>query len=142
MLAVVVVDQRVKQWIARRLPRPRAIGPLVLCRSLHVERLAPRRLWGGPLGAAAVLLAILLGIGGTRALLGRDAAAPLLALSVAAGGAASNVLDLWRHDGIVNGAAWNGRLTFNLADLAIAGGAALALGLWLGAVGLAGASEP
>lgn len=133
-LLVLSVDQAVKHWVTQRRSMRMTLGPrMVLRRTLHAEGLLQRVLWRSTLGAAAVLFAILLGLGLAYEHFGDAASLSLLALSAGLGGATSNAFDLHHHGGVVNcvdvamSARGSDRLALNPADLAIAGAVLVAL---------------
>jgi lipoprotein signal peptidase len=124
-VTVLAVDQAAKVRLAAALGGRRA-GPLASSRSLHVPHRGVRTLWRDHRIASAVWLAALLGTAAAWRLLGEAGTLPFLALATALGGAASNLTDLRRHGGIVNCATWSGRVSFNVADVAIVSGAVAA----------------
>lgn len=135
MGSVLLVDQALKAVLLTALPDGRALrlGPLVRIRPLRSRGTFASRV-GVPRAVQALLLVSALFLIWRSGLLGSELAA--IALGVAAGGAASNLLDYGLRGGVVDYVDLRIWPAFNLADAAIVVGVILALvALFGGGVG-------
>ena len=128
-MAVVAVDQATKQMAINRLIQRPVGGPGPLRFSLVANRGA---LLGAPVPVGVIVIAVgLLIIVGAAALTSPTSRASALGWGAIRGGALGNLVDRYRHRTAFPDHAvvdWIGAVnlpTFNLADLAIVGGAFL-----------------
>jgi signal peptidase II len=123
---VLLVDQASKRAIASRLAPGQVMATLpgIAARLRRVDnRRSTPGVLAGPRRLALVWLAVVAGAG--LAALALDPPGRV-ALGIAIGGAAGNVLDRLRHGGVVDFIDLRIWPVFNLADLAIVAGVALA----------------
>jgi signal peptidase II len=126
MGSVVLVDQALKAALLRVLPDGRAlrVGSLIRIRPLRSSGTFASRI-GVPRALQALLLVAALFVLWNSGLLGSNLAG--IALGVAAGGAASNLLDHALRGGVVDYVDLRVWPAFNLADAAIVVGVILTL---------------
>lgn len=133
-LLVVLLDQGTKAVVVDRCPEGGAPAPG--WSTVAIRRVTNRRgaLLAGPLVMATVLLAAVAS-GGTTALLVADAATwAFVASALAVGGAVGNLVDRWARGGVVDFLVIGRWPAFNLADVALVAGLAVAAVGTLGSV--------